>query len=166
MLSFVLAKYASEASQKLEMPAHDGDYDVLPYATSDNYDTIDETVIDADLKVSFAPRIGPLPTLGYSGLIETIAIAPVVYTKMDTYETPVDFTPKLRDMNVLGKVEPTAGRQADDGDERNAGNGEADWQQRRNQPAVHPYLELVDAVATDNTASGCDISSSYLTVNF
>src|SRR6218665_4159059 len=96
-------------------------YDILPYATSDNYDTIDDTLIDAELEVSFAPRKGPLPTPGYSGLTHTDPSAPGVYSRMDNYERPDDISPDSRDMKVLATMETITEQQIDDNrDKKNA----------------------------------------------
>ena len=143
------------------MPIHDGHYDILPYATSDNYDTIDETVIDADLKVSFAPRKGPLPTPGYSGLTHTDPPAPEVYSRMDNYERPDDISSGFRGtcMKVLTTMETSKEKQIDDDrDMKNAkGNG--------NEKAVNPYIDLLDAEHDLETISEDHVEVSDKKIN-
>lgn len=92
----ILVKKASSALAKLETLIDDDHYDILPYATSENYDTIDDAVVVADLNVSFQTRQCPLPTPGYSGLMQVDFTTPEVYSRIDTYETTAEIVPESR----------------------------------------------------------------------
>jgi len=53
------------------------EYDLIPYACTDGYDTIEEVNEKDDiLFTNFFPRHGPLPTPYYSGLTPVVPKAP------------------------------------------------------------------------------------------
>lgn len=125
----------------------DGHYDILPYSTCDNYDTIiDDAVIVDDLSVSFPPRQGSLPTPGYSGLTHSDAepTAPDVYSTIDNCATPVDIESVPRDTKVLAPRETISKKEDDDSKDRE--NGERGG----NQKLGHPYIGLPDLVVAEN----------------
>jgi len=61
----------------------EGEYDLIPYACSDGYDTIEEVDIKDDILVNnVPPRLGPLPSPNYSVLVSMESRPPGVYSRM------------------------------------------------------------------------------------
>lgn len=84
------------------MQTKESAYDTITYAVSDNYEAIGEEDTDPSVirVLSSRPRLGPLPTPGYAGLMPAQPIAPAVYSRMESNETPVDIFPD----STLSKV--------------------------------------------------------------
>lgn len=60
------------------------DYDMIPYAVTDGYDTIEEVEEKDDiLATQFPPRAGPLPSPNYSGLAPVESKPPGVYSRIE-----------------------------------------------------------------------------------
>src|SRR6218665_2516188 len=81
---------AKESKQSAEVLA--SEYDLIPYACADGYDTIIEevNVKDDTPFTKFPPRHGPLPSTAYSGLTADELKPPGVYTRMDHTEKSVE----------------------------------------------------------------------------
>lgn len=112
----LLDHYASGTKETIEMPTQESAYDIIPYATSDNYETIGEEDRDPSvvLHVPSRPRLGCLPTSGYSGLMPVPPSAPVTYSRMDSYLTSVDVLPDSTVTKTLVAVEAIPEKQFDE----------------------------------------------------
>ena len=89
-------------------------YDIIPYATSDNYETIGEEDIDPSIVIPSRPRLGTLPTPGYAGLMPVQPSAPAVYSRMENYATPEDIAPDSTLTKVVATIENLQEKQLDE----------------------------------------------------
>lgn len=83
-LSFLLLNFSAAAEPTDRTEPVSSEYDVIPYACSDDYDIIEEvTETDEVLVTNICPRIGPLPSPNYSGLESVESQPPGVYSRME-----------------------------------------------------------------------------------
>src|SRR6218665_3996521 len=64
----------------------EGEYDVIPYACLDAYETIEEVNDEDDFLVTVPSRLGPLPSPHYSALAPIESRPPGVYSRIEHKE--------------------------------------------------------------------------------
>lgn len=98
----------------IEMPTQESAYDIIPYATSDNYETIDDEGKYSSIGLPSRKRLGTLPTPGYAGLMPEPPSAPAVYSRMENYATPEDIAPDSTLTKVVATIENLQEKQLDE----------------------------------------------------
>ena len=107
--------YTLATKEDMEMSKQESAYDIIAYATSDNYETIgDEDDKDPSIEQSSRPQLGTLPTLGYAVLMPVPSSAPAVYSRMETYPTSVDIVSDSTITNDLVAIEAISEKQFDE----------------------------------------------------
>ena len=105
------------------------------------YETIGEEDKDLNVVRSPRPRMGPLPTPGYAGLMSVQPSAPAVYSQMESYESPVDIVPDSSISRVVATIEHLQGKKPD---ELETAKSESPLQESLLMPNAPTYLEIIE----------------------
>ena len=133
-------------------------YDLIPYAITDGYDSIEEVDEKDDvLFPSFPPRQGPLPSPGYSGLTADEPKPPGVYSRMDHKEKSVE--DEKSDIDEQKLESDTDGTKSD-----LSMLSDAEEPTMKTTKRSNSYLDLTTGTVEDTEAEGEDIPSAYLKI--
>lgn len=125
----------------------ESNYDLIPYAITDGYDNIEEVDENDDVPFpNFSPRLGPLPSPGYSGLTPDEPKPPGVYSRM---EHSIDRT---GDAELESNIDRSKNDYSKVSDVEDSGT--------KKRIAVNSYLDIEAELAEEE-----EIPSTYLKLN-